>query len=202
MAKLIISKTLIVVLFVVLACCNLASAQSQDLQIPQLAPNIIMPQSKALSYSPENQQGHLQITSVRAQVNIIDQMALTTLDIHLKNPTRTRQSAELIMPVPDGIIVRGFALVGSPGKSSAWVLAEDEAKKTFDLLVEKTKDPALLEFIDYNLIRSSLFSVDPLSAPTVRLLYEHLLDVDINRVDYVLPRSERLDYNVPWDVKV
>ncbi|MHC4212014.1 MAG: VWA domain-containing protein, partial [Planctomycetota bacterium] len=31
--------------------------------------------------------------------------------------------------------------------------------------------------------------------------YEHLLDVDGNRVDYILPRTEALEYAVPWKIK-
>jgi Ca-activated chloride channel family protein len=36
----------------------------------------------------------------------------------------------------------------------------------------------------------------------VRLTYEHLLAADDNRVDYELPRSESLDYRVPWQISM
>ncbi len=52
----------------------------------------------------------------------------------------------------------------------------------------------------YNLIRSSVFPVEPRGKQKVRLTYEHLLEVDGNRVDYVLPRTESLQYAVPWEV--
>jgi Ca-activated chloride channel family protein len=67
-------------------------------------------------------------------------------------------------------------------------------------LVARIRDPALVEFVGYNLIRSSVFPVEPRGKQKVRLTYEHLLEVDGNRVDYVLPRTESLQYAVPWEV--
>ena len=54
----------------------------------------------------------------------------------------------------------------------------------------------------YNLLRSSVFPVEANGTQWVRLTYEHILQGDAKRVDYVLPRSEMLDYAVPWKVTV
>ena len=66
----------------------------------------------------------------------------------------------------------------------------------------KIRDPALLEFIGYNLIRSSVFPVEANGTQKVRLTYEHVCPADGQRIDYVLPRSESLDYKVPWEIRV
>ena len=104
-------------------------------------------------------------------------------------------------PVPDGAVVRGFAYDGPHGPISAEVLPRDEAKRIYEQLVRRIRDPALVEFIGYNLIRSSVFPVEPRGKQRVRLTYEHLLEVDGNRVDYMLPRTESLSYAVPWKIK-
>src|SRR5262249_1058908 len=46
------------------------------------------------------------------------------------------------------------------------------------------------------------FPVEPGGTQAVRLTYEHLLPASGDRVDYVLPRSESVEYAVPWKVAV
>ena len=58
----------------------------------------------------------LEITGVTAGVVIRDRIATTMMEIQLRNPSGTRQEAELLVPVPDGAVVRGFAFQG-PARS-------------------------------------------------------------------------------------
>lgn len=173
------------------------------------AANVVMPQSRAwlvpgerIIRPPAPQEGPITITQVEGQIKILEQVAITTLKIHLKNDSRSRQEAELIMPVPDKAIVRSFTYEGAGEDSQAQILPKEEARRIYDGLVAKIRDPALLEFIGYNLVRSSVFPVEAQGTQWVKLTYEHLLETQGDRIDYVLPRSELLDYQVPWKLTV
>jgi len=161
--------------------------------------NVVVPQSRPLAARAK---GAVQTTAVDVGVVILQQVATTTMDISLKNNTSSRQTAELLVPVPDGAVVRSFTFQGAASEPTAEVLRKDEARKTFDSIVAKIKDPALLELAGFHLIRTSVFPVDPRGTQKVRLTYEHLLPADGERVDYVLPRSESVSYDVPWNVSV
>ena len=175
------------------------AAQMHHVTVRPLASNVIVPQSRARAFAPERQ-GAIEIVEVHALIDILQSTATTTVEIHLRNTTGRRQEAELIVPVPDGAVVRGFAYDGPHGKITAEVLPKDQARKIYQQLVAKIRDPALVEFVGYNLIRSSVFPIEARGKQKVRLTYEHLLEVDGNRVDYVLPRTESLQYSVPWKV--
>jgi Ca-activated chloride channel family protein len=142
----------------------------------------------------------LQITKVIVGVVIRDQAATTTMEVRLRNPGAARQEAELLVPVPDGAVVRGFAFQGPGAEPSAWLLPRDEGRETYERIVAQVRDPALLEFAGFNLVRSSVFPVEPGGTQAVRLTYEHLLASSGDRVDYVLPRSESVEYSVPWQI--
>ena len=165
------------------------------------ASHVVIPQSRVYS-SVARQPAKVQITGVDAGVVILEQVATTTMDIRLKNPSGRRLEAELMVPVPDGAVVRGFTFRGAAKEPTAKLLPRDEAKKIYSDIVARIKDPALLEFAGYNLIRSSVFPVPPNGTQQVRLTYENLLPADGLRVDYELPRSESLDYKVPWKISV
>lgn len=165
------------------------------------AANLIVPQSRA--YSLSGLQEQVKITGVTAEVRILQQVATTTMDVGLDNPTRQIQEAEMLIPVPDGAVVRSFTFAGSAKESTAKLLPKDEAQAIYRSIVSKLRDPALLEFASYSLIRSSVFPVPAGGKQRVRIVYEHVLKADGNRIDYVLPRSESFEVSaIPWSISL
>jgi Ca-activated chloride channel family protein len=164
-----------------------------------LASHVIVPQARSVVASSPNT---AQVKEVTVGVVIVEQVATTTMDIVLVNPTRRRLEAELIMPVPAGAAIRGFTFAGAASEPTAELLTKEEARRIYDQIVRRLRDPAILEFVGNDLVRSSVFPVEPGGTQTLRLTYEHLLEANGDRVDYVLPRSESVDYNVPWNVSV
>lgn len=165
-----------------------------------LASNVIVPQSRAVAM--DRAADTVEITAVRAGVIVVEQVATTTLEIDLRNPGAGRLEAELLVPVPAAAVVRGFAFQGTAAEPTAELLPREEAREIYDSIVARTRDPALLEFVGYRLIRSSVFPVEPGATQIVRLTYEVLLAAEGSRVDYVLPRTESVDYRVPWTITV
>ncbi len=180
-------------------CLGALPALGQSWYRRPLPPNVIMPQARP---HPIGHPGVVRLTQVEAKVTIDGQLATTQLDFHLENTGHGRQEAELIMPVPEGAVVRGFTFKGCAKEDKAEVLPADDARRIYDDIVARMKDPALLQFVGFNLVRSSVFPVEPHGTQQIRLTYEYLMPSDGTRVDFVLPRSESLDYHVPWHVTV
>ena len=177
-----------------------AAAQAAHLSVRAFAATVIIPQRGG--FVAEARHTAVKVTDVRADIAIEEQVATTVLDIGVENPTGSRQEAELVVPVPDGATVRGFTFQGAGAEPTAELLKKEDARRLYDSIVARTRDPALLEFVGYNLIRSSVFPVEPRGRQRVRVTYEQLLMADGSRSDYILPRSEALDYNVPWHIDV
>lgn len=193
-------------LCLVLTVCGLIStSRAQDLTKPPTGPvtasNLIIPQARA--YAMRSQAQPIQITEVTLDVRILQQVATTTMDVALANPGASQQEAEMLVPVPDGAVVRAFTFAGSSSEPTAKLLPREEAKTLYRSIVSKLRDPALLEFAGYNLVRSSVFPVPGGGSQRVRLVYEQLLPTDGARIDYVLPRSESFEANeTPWKIAV
>lgn len=161
--------------------------------------HVVVPQARSYAMG---RFAALEISGVTVGVVIRELVATTMMEIHLRNPTAARQEAELLVPVPDKAAIRGFSFQGPGAEPSARLLPRDEAKATYDRIVAQARDPALLEFAGFNLVRSSVFPVEAGGTQAVRLTYEHLLPASGDRVDYVLPRSESVEYTVPWKIAV
>ncbi len=164
-----------------------------------LASNIVTPQVRGFAMG-SNQP--VRVTAVAVGVVILDRVATTTMDISLLNLSPHRQEAQMLVPVPAGAVVRGFSYEGTADEPTASLLPAEQARRTYQGIVARTRDPALLEFAGLATIRSSVFPLEPRGTQKVRLTYEHLLPADGSRVDYVLPRTESLDYSVPWTISV
>jgi Ca-activated chloride channel family protein len=180
---------------------EMAGAPIVDFQTT--ASNIIIPQSRGYTLGSAQRDQGIQISEVSADVRILQQAATTTLEIGLTNPANRQQEAEMLVPVPDGAVLRSFTFAGAASEPTAKLLPKAEAQALYRSIVSKLRDPALLEFAGYNLVRSSVFPVPALGTQRVRLIYEHLLRADGNRIDYVLPRSESFQATqTPWKISV
>lgn len=144
----------------------------------------------------------VQIAEARAEVRIQDRTASTTLQFELHNPAAVAQEAVVLLPVPEGAAVSAFAFEGAAGEPTATIMGRDEARRLYDQITSKLRDPALLEFVDWRCLRSSVFPVPAHGRQRIRIGYDHVLTGDGARVDYVLPRSEMLTHDVPWTIRV
>src|SRR5436305_621369 len=117
----------------------------------------VIPQAR--SYAPGRSPA-LQITSVTVGVVIRDRIATTMMEIRLRNPGGARQEAELLVPVPDGAVVRGFAFQGAGAEPSARLLSREEGRALFDRIVPQARDPALQHVAGVSPVRSSVFPVE------------------------------------------
>ena len=180
-------------------CASATVAWGQVHHARPWAANVVVPQALSATAS---RGAAIRVSEVNVGVVVVEQVATTTMDISLVNTTSARQMAEIVMPVPDGAAERTFAFQGSSSESSAELLDKDAARQTFQSIVRKMKDPALMELAGYNLIRTSVFPVEPNGEQKVRLTYEHLLTAEGNRVDYELPRSQSVSYDTQWKIAV
>jgi len=161
---------------------------------------VVVPQSRGF---PLDRRGAaVVVEAVRAHVSLRAAAARTTLDIVLRNPGRARAESVMLLPVPAGAAVSGFDFQGAAAEPTARVLPAADARRLYDDIVRRARDPALLEFAGHALVRTSVFPIEPGGTQRVRLTYEHVAPTDGPRIDYLLPRSEALDSRVPWEITV
>jgi len=161
--------------------------------------NLVIPQHRVVL--PPVRESSVRIESIDVDVAIHEQVGTTTVSILLRNPSGVAQESQLLMPVPDGAAVRQFRLEGLPDEGIAKILTREEARRIYEEIVRRTRDPGLVEFVGLNLIRSSVFPVPANGTQKMELVYEQVLPADGSRVDYVLPRSESLERSgVKWSM--
>jgi len=132
------------------------------------------------------------LSAVDVKVAIDGQVATTTLELSLTNPVGMPQEAEVMLPVPEGVSIKSLQFDGVGPEPTAKLLPRDEARRIYDSITRRRKDPALLEFAGYGMIRTSAFPIPANGTLKARITYEQLLNSDNGRIEYFLPRSESL----------
>ncbi len=182
-----------------------APATAQVVEHPEVAAaTIIVPQARHVVWHPHPRpRPVISVQTVAADVSVSDQVATTTMVMVISNTGPGPQQAQVLVPVPDGASVRSFGLDSVGPEPTAKLLPRDEARRIYNDIVARMRDPGLLEFAGYGLIRSSVFPIPPGGTNTIRMSYEQLLPADGDRIDYVLPRTDSLEQSgVKWTLNM
>lgn len=182
------------------AACFAVVAPGQVAHTNRDGPQVVIPNLHrrhiASYHSP------VELTAVGVSIDVTDGVSATTLELTLSNPGGTQQEAQVVLPVPDGVTVSRLQYDGVGPEPVAQVLPRDEARRIYDSIVASVRDPALVEFVGWNLIKTSAFPIPPGKSQKVSLTYEQVLGADGVRTDYVLPRSEALAASgVAWTIR-
>jgi Ca-activated chloride channel family protein len=129
----------------------------------------------------------LEVVYHQVNVKIDGQVATTAVEQEFYNPNPSRLEGTYLFPVPKGAQIDKFTMdIG--GKSvEAELLPADKARKIYEDIVRKAKDPALLEYADRDVFRVRIFPIEPNSKKRVTLSYTQLLKADAGLVKYVYP---------------
>ena len=168
--------------------------------------NIVMPQAShghGIIWRPPTPGAQpIIVSSVAGDIDINDGVGTTNVKMTLRNPGSVQQEAQLLVPVPAGASIRTFGFDGGGMEPTAKILPRDEARRIYEAIVRKAQDPALLEFVGYSLVKSSVFPVPPGGTQTISLTYEQVLPRDGERVDLVVPRTGSLESSgTAWSIK-
>ena len=120
----------------------------------------------------------LRLVSQEAKVRIDDAAARTTLTQTFENTTGRTIEGTYLFPLPQGAAVSNFAMMVNGKRVEAEILERDKAREIYQGIVNKMRDPAILEFTDRNLLRARIFPIPAGDKPRVELTYSEALKPD------------------------
>ena len=129
----------------------------------------------------------LQLISQSADVEIKGALAKTKLTQNFQNTTGRRIEGTYVFPLPEGASISGFAMTVNGKRMEAEILEGDKAREIYQGIVSKLRDPAILEFIDRNLVRVKVFPIEPGATQKMELEYSESLRGDAGSFRYVVP---------------
>ena len=129
----------------------------------------------------------LEVVYHHVNVKIDGQVATTSVDQEFYNPNPSRLEGTYLFPIPKGAQIDKFTMDIGGRQVEAELLPADKARKIYEDIVRKLRDPALMEYADRDVFKVRIFPIEPNSRKRITLSYTQVLKSDSGLVSYVYP---------------
>ena len=134
-------------------------------------------------------QSTYKIKEISVQTRIVDQVARTQVSQSFVNTGSVQMEVCFVFPLPYDGAVDQLTLLVDGKEYPAKLLAAADARRTYEDIVRKNRDPALLEWIGNGMFKTSVFPIPPGAERQVTLRYSQLCRKDQGLTDYLFPLS-------------
>lgn len=117
----------------------------------------------------------LVLKTQRVYADIVEGVAVTRVEQSFTNPMSTAIEGTYIFPLPDGAAVSDFSMTVGGRTLHGEVLEAEQARRTYEEIVRRARDPGLLEYLGSRIYRASVFPIPPGSQLDVKLQYTQTL---------------------------
>lgn len=139
----------------------------------------------------------------RVKVEIVDQVAKTSVDQVFINHFDRAIEGTYIFPVPEGASVSDFAMYIGNERVQGEILDSREARRIYEDIVRRLRDPGLLEYLGRNLFRARVYPIPARGEKRVQISYTEVLRAEGGLVKYLYPlNTERFSRDPLTDVGV
>ncbi|MEX1208140.1 MAG: VIT domain-containing protein [Acidimicrobiia bacterium] len=129
------------------------------------------------------------IEEYRVDTVIENGIATTRVRQVIRNHSDFLAEGTFLFPIPADASVTGLTLWIDGEAVSGEILEGETARRTYEEIIRRTLDPALLEFVDDGLLRLSVFPLPAESTRTVEIEYRQVLTVDGGLTRYRHPMA-------------
>lgn len=152
-------------------------------------------QSPTISVGGNKQSKDVYLKDLNVQVDVVGNIATTTLTMVFQNRTSKVLEAELLFPLPDGVTVSRYALDINGRMREAVPVDKAKGTQVFEEIERRRVDPGLMERVEGNNFRTRIYPIPANGSRTITVGYEQQLQVSGGKLAYRLP----MDYKEAID---
>ncbi len=129
----------------------------------------------------------LPVKSIKIDTRIAAQVATTHVEQVFRNDTDAVLEGTYFFPIPDAASIVEFAIWDGDRRLVGEVRSREEARRIYDEIVRRQRDPGLLEYAGKDLFQASIFPIPAHSDKKLEITYSQVLRADSGSVSYRYP---------------
>jgi len=129
----------------------------------------------------------LPVKSVKLDTKINGQVSTTHVEQIFRNDTQHTLEGTYFFPIPETASIVEFAIWENGKKLVGEVRSREEARRIYDEIVRRQRDPGLLEYAGKDLFQASIFPIPPNSDKKLEITYSQVLKAESGTVAYRYP---------------
>ena len=174
---------LLLLLTTCLAFSSLAAAQG--VIVP--GPCERCPRPPIGEWPPRNLPRSLPVKSIKIDTKISSQVATTHVEQIFQNSTPYTLEGTYFFPIPETASIAEFAIWDGDRRLVGEVRSREEARRIYDEIVRRQRDPGLLEYAGKDLFQASIFPIPPNSDKKLEITYTQVVRAEAGTVSYRYP---------------
>jgi hypothetical protein len=143
----------------------------------------------------------LSLRKYHIDVHIEDGFARTTIDQTYFNHETRRLEGTFHFPLPADASLSRLAMYVGDTLMEGGMAERDHARQTFDSIVRRMQDPALLEWVDGSTFKMRVFPLEPRQEKRIVISYTQRLPVQYGRTPYRFPAGHSLEAVRDWSFR-
>ena len=136
---------------------------------------------------PINMPRSLPVKSIKLDTKIVSQVATTHVEQIFRNDSDATLEGTYFFPLPESAAISEFAIWDGDRRLVGEVRSREEARRIYDQIVRRQRDPGLLEYAGKDLFQASIFPIPPHSDKKIELTYTQVLRAESGTVAYRYP---------------
>jgi Ca-activated chloride channel family protein len=162
----------------VLGCLTILAALGPQLR----ADGFIIPNPRHGEHIPP-----LTVKSHHVTVEIVKQVAKTSVDqVFINNFDRDIEGT-YIFPIPEGASISEFAMYIGHERIRGEILDSQRARRIYEDIVRRMRDPGLLEYVGRNMFQARVYPIPARGEKRVQISYAEVLKSESSLVKYLYP---------------
>jgi len=129
----------------------------------------------------------LPVKSIKLDTKIEGQVATTHVEQVFRNDTPYTLEGTYFFPIPETASIVEFSIWENGKKLVGEVRTREEARRIYDEIVRRQRDPGLLEYAGKDLFQASIFPIPGNSDKKLELTYSQVLKAESGTVAYKYP---------------
>ena len=129
----------------------------------------------------------LPVASIRIDTKIQSQVATTHVEQVFRNDSDMMMEGTYLFPIPESASIAEFAIWDGDRRLVGEVRSREEARRIYDDIVRRQRDPGLLEYAGKDLFQASIFPILPHSDKKLELTYTQVVHAEAGTVAYKYP---------------
>ena len=129
----------------------------------------------------------LPVKSIKIDTRISSQVATTHVEQVFRNDTNFTLEGTYFFPIPEAASISEFAIWEGNQRLVGEVRTREEARRIYDEIVRRQRDPGLLEYAGKDLFQASIFPILPHSDKKLEITYTQVVRAEGSTVSYRYP---------------
>jgi Ca-activated chloride channel family protein len=129
----------------------------------------------------------LPVKSIKIDTRISSQVATTHVEQVFRNDTNFVLEGTYFFPIPETASIAEFAIWDGDRRLVGEVRGREEARRIYDEIVRRQRDPGLLEYAGKDLFQASIFPIPARSDKKLEITYTQVVRAEGGTVSYRYP---------------